>query len=972
MKTRGARVCKEEERGCGIICRFPVLYRSGFFGFSSVMNRFPGARGRDFLVASAAALLLLAGFPVPSGKLFAQADYKRYYDEDNLPKVRELFRRGRYDFVIQICDYSLRRGQPSWEWRTLRFESLAAVGRYDEAVEEATETTAAFRDELGALLRAHEMFGAMGLEEKSADILDAINEAATAVPKEDRTALDYVHLGQAALILGADPSTVIEQYYGVAKTFEAKGQNVPEGLVDAFLASGRLALEKDDYERAAKEFRGGFKFEPENPEILFGLAESFLPSDRKTGLGYLEKVLELAPSHFGALLLQAEYAINFERFDEANEFLGQVEAVNPRHPLAAAYRAVLAELERNDSAGFAEAREAALSVWANNPEIDHLIGRVLSRKYRYEEGAASQKRALEMDPGFLPAKLQLALDYLRLGRIDEAWPLAKEVGDADEYNVLAYNLDILRQEIESFAAIRSEDFIIRLPPDEAKIYGDRVLEILTEAKQVLGEKYGLVIEEPTLVEFYPNQQDFAIRSFGSLGGEGLLGVCFGSVVTMNSPGSVTAGKNNWEATLWHEYCHVITLTATRNKMPRWLSEGISVYEEMQRNPAWGQRMTPRYRTMIIEENALTRVSEMSQAFFNAESGEHIMFAYYQSMLVVKHIVDEFGEEALRNILADLGEGVLINDAIARHTEPIRQLERNFARATIELAKGYGPGVDWTRPEPEEVDPRSSLAVAAFLKKNPTNFWARQSLTVHYLEEENWSAAITSANALIEMIPEYTGEANGYVLKARAMRGAGNRAGEEKVLAELAALSAEAFSAYTRLLDVEFDRGNWAGVIRHAGQANAIDPFYERLHYCKGCAHAALAERPDAIGAFEKTLLLRPANPSEIRYRLAGLVHPDDEAKAKRHLLDALADSPRYRDAHRRLLEFAEGTFELPAREEPGPATPPGPKKGEAKKGEAKEEKKPSPKPAKDPFGGGAPSPKPATDPFGGGAGDGNL
>jgi hypothetical protein len=80
-----------------------------------------------------------------------------------------------------------------------------------------------------------------------------------------------------------------------------------------------------------------------------------------------------------------------------------------------------------------------------------------------------------------------------------------------------------------------------MPPEEAEIYGDRVLKVLTDAKEVLGKKYGIDIEERTLVEFYPNQQDFAIRSFGSLGGQGLLGVCFGSVVTMNSPGSVTAG-----------------------------------------------------------------------------------------------------------------------------------------------------------------------------------------------------------------------------------------------------------------------------------------------------------------------------------------------------------------------------------------------------------------------------------------------
>ena len=33
----------------------------------------------------------------------------------------------------------------------------------------------------------------------------------------------------------------------------------------------------------------------------------------------------------------------------------------------------------------------------------------------------------------------------------------------------------------------------------------------------------------------------------------------------------------------------VTLSKTHNKMPRWLSEGISVYEEGIARPAWAKR-----------------------------------------------------------------------------------------------------------------------------------------------------------------------------------------------------------------------------------------------------------------------------------------------------------------------------------------------------------------------------------------------
>lgn len=856
--------------------------------------------------------LLAAMWASLPSSLLAQADYLRFYDEDKIPRVRELFDRGNFEIVVQVCEYAQRRGQPSWEWRVLHLEALAALGRYEEAYTQAQATAERFRGELGAQLRLHAFFKTHGHQEEAAARLADLNAAARAIPQRERSALDLVQLGEAALILGADPAKVLDQYFSPAKASAPRGKEIPPGLLEAHLASARLAMAKEDLKRAAEEYNAALQLAPDHIEALFGMAQALMPTDREAGMSYLEKTLAQAPNHFGALLLQAESAINFERYETAAELLAQVESINPRHPEAHAYRAILAELEQADAQAFQREREAALSVWKDNPAIDHLIGRVLSRKYRYAEGAEAQQRALSLDPDYLPAKLQLALDYLRLGEVEKAWPLAREVAAADPYNVLAYNLEVLEKEIASFASITTEDFVIRLPPSEAAIYGDRVVALLSEAKRLLGEKYGLVLPQPTQVEFYPDQQDFAIRSFGSLGGAGLLGVCFGSVVTMNSPGSVTAAKSNWEATLWHEFCHVVTLTATNNKMPRWLSEGISVYEEKQRQPNWGQRMTPEYRRMILEDGELTPVRHMSQAFFQAKSPRHVLFAYYQSMLVVEYLVETYGLDALRKILADLAQGVLVNEAIARHTEEMNQFEDAFQRYARRLAESYGPEVDWTKPEAAEMNPRSLLSVGAYLKQHPQNFEARRILTALLVDQQNWDAAIESAEALIELLPDFVGDRNGYTLKALALRGKGDAAGEAAALDQLAARSAEAFQTYQRLVEIGFASGDWDRVLANAPRGLAINPFTERIHYCLGCAHEAKADTDQAVRAFETALRLNSPNPSELRYRLARLLRGQDPAQAKRHLLDALADSPRYREAHRLLLELGAPPQPLPA------------------------------------------------------------
>ena len=117
--------------------------------------------------------------------------------------------------------------------------------------------------------------------------------------------------------------------------------------------------------------------------------------------------------------------------------------------------------------------------------------------------------------------------------------------------------------------------------------------LLRRAKKTLCEKYGVTLTEPVIVEIFPQRKEFAVRTFGLPGADGLLGVCFGRVVTANSPASQGEHPANWEAVLWHEFCHVVTLSKTHNKMPRWLSEGISVHEEGREDPAWGTALSPR-------------------------------------------------------------------------------------------------------------------------------------------------------------------------------------------------------------------------------------------------------------------------------------------------------------------------------------------------------------------------------------------
>jgi tetratricopeptide (TPR) repeat protein len=401
----------------------------------------------------------------------------------------------------------------------------------------------------------------------------------------------------------------------------------------------------------------------------------------------------------------------------------------------------------------------------------------------------------------------------------------------------------------------------------------------------------------TLVEIFADQGDFAVRTFGMPGNPGYLGVCFGSVITANSP-AAQSGPVNWEAVLWHEFCHTITLTMTRNRMPRWLSEGISVYEEKIENSTWGQDMTPRYRSMILE-GELTPISELSAAFLAPRSDQHLQFAYYQSSLVVEYLVDRFGMEAIRAILHDLGEGEPINDSIERHTTALEELEVDFEEFARKRAEGLAPGLDWDTPDDSVLDKELWATL------HPRSFQVLTERALELIGEKKYGEAKEPLNLLLEEYPGYTGGNNAYSMLALAHRELGETDAERAVLSRLAARSADATDAYLRLMELGEGAGDWRAVEENANRYLAVNPLVPPPHAYLGRASEALDQPERAAEAYRVLLMLDPPDPAEAHFRLARVLHRTGDPAAKRQVLMALEEAPRFRDAHRLLLELHE-------------------------------------------------------------------
>ena len=806
-----------------------------------------------------------------------------------------LFQTGEYEGATIAARAEVDRGVWNEKWPRLLMQTQLVQGQYAAALETYEAAIRRYSNSLALRMLAREALLALGQTERAEAEADEIFEILQRPAGRFATSDNLVAAGRYFALRREDARQILQFFYDRVRTAEP-------GHVEAAIATAELALEKGDYQVAAKTLSEAKKLDAGDPRIDYLLSKAFAPSDPQRASESLQQSLDRNPQLVPALLAMAEMAIDRERYDDAQSLITKTLEVNVHQSEAWSLLAVIAHL-RGQQEIEKLMRAAALSTWAQNPEVDHTIGRKLSQNYRFTEGAQYQRQALTMDPAHPGANFQLAEDLLRLGQDDVGWELAKSVAQNDPYNVVAYNLVTLYDRLQKFATISGDGIVVRMDPQEAAIYGQAVIDLLAKARSELCNKYAVEPDGVIAVEIFPEQKDFAIRTFGLPGGDGFLGVCFGRVITANSPASQGERPSNWESVLWHEFCHAVTLEKTKNRMPRWLSEGISVYEERQRNPSSGESMTPIYREMLLDES-LTPVSKLSGAFLNPPSAIHLQFAYYQSSLVIEFLVENYGFDSILKVLDDLAAGLNINDALVRSVGSLDQLDERFAIYARGLAEGFGKDVDWSQddlPERGSVDDWIQWA-----KDHPTNYWGNLRLAESLIAAKQYEAAVEPLERLVEM-QAVTGSRGGPLELLVDLYAQLDRFAEEKATLErLVAISDDALPAVTRLAELAKQESDWQLVSEYASEILAIQPLTALGHTYLAKASEQLGKPLDTIRALSAIGQLDPVDPASIEYRIAkAYVDLDQPDLATDKLISALREAPRYRDALRLLIQITD-------------------------------------------------------------------
>jgi tetratricopeptide (TPR) repeat protein len=661
---------------------------------------------------------------------------------------------------------------------------------------------------------------------------------------------------------------------------------------------GDLFLEKYNKPEAVKSYQAALRLDPEWSPALFGMARAIADENPPAAKAAAEKALEVNPGLTEAHLFLAELALDEGRRDEARTLIAKAQGINPNSLEAQALLAAIAHLEGKT----AEFEAAAAKVRAINPgygELYRVAGDHAARNYRFDEAVTLVRRALEIEPDNIRAHADLGMHLLRTG--DE--PAAKQALDrsfkSDPFDVVTFNLLSMFDTLEKFETIQDGDIIVRMHPEEAPVLKEYALPLAKEALSTLGKRYNFTPRGPILIEIFPKHDDFAVRNVGLPGMIGALGACFGRVVTMDSPRARPPGTFHWGATLWHELAHVITLQMSNQRVPRWLTEGISVFEEKRARPEWGREMEIPFAQAMNQDQVL-KLTDLNSGFTKPET---IALAYFQASLLVEHIIDTFGEPAVHRLLRAYGEGLETDAALQQalnvgmaglQTGFDEQLEKSFGGLRRAL---QGPKAEL----PSGGDKLGLLRIAA--TANPGSYPVLLALGGAQAAAGDTEAAIQTLERAVALVPMATGpdSARGQLIELSLQKG--DRARAMRELELLLQHDHSNVEAARQLADLAEGAGDERLLWLAHERIVALDPFDAGRHGSLGRLAMKRKDLDLAQREFRAALAAGPVDLAGAHCDLAeSYLAAGRVADAKKHALQALELAPSFERAQELLLQ----------------------------------------------------------------------
>lgn len=661
----------------------------------------------------------------------------------------------------------------------------------------------------------------------------------------------------------------------------------------------QLFLQTHQYADATTLFQDALEIVPNDAYAKLGLAELYAQRFEGEARTLVESILAQDDAVLGAHVLAARMALEESRLDAADTALDRASRIADARRLPQlevfALRAVL-DVARGKVIDPAQSRRNA---WVNralnyNPRYGSIYEELAHfeiMRRRYREASELLRRAVEVQPELWSAQAELGSNLLRLGDLEGARTHLQAAYSGDPYSATTVNTLRLLDRVDEFdvatatvgvPAPGGEKLVevrTRLHRKEAEALRPYVLELARDSIATFSQRYGFEPREPITIELYSDHDDFAVR-VAALPGIGLLGVTFGYLVAMDSPSGRATGDFHWGSTLWHEMAHVFTLEATDHRVPRWLSEGISVFEEWRTGPTPGIAVTPDALS-ALKDGKLLPVAELDSGFIRPRYPDQVQVSYMQAGLVCLFIEQKWGFEKLPALLRQF----------TRDTTSKAALETTFKIPAEEFDKQFDAFV---RARYQNLLPR--------IEEYQQSYAALRKA----LAEQKWQDAIESARKAIDIYPEHVGSGSPYVLLAQALENSGQREQAIATLRQYRTSGGWDPSALRELAAWQDKAGRADEATELLLALNYVDPLNARQHLQLGERLLNAGKAADALREYRVLLAIETHDPAPANFGMARALYAQgDAAASRRHVLDALAAAPHYKPAQDLLLQLLE-------------------------------------------------------------------
>ena len=531
-------------------------------------------------------------------------------------KAHQLYEKGQYPAAIRIYQQLLGKNKLDLASRYELARSYLAIGHYEQVENTLEFLTTLTQNDFAAF--------------KAGQLLDIARGLWLYATRTGEKKLFHAVNG-----------TILPRAEQLAKTPEL------------YIFWGNCYLDKGDAPAARDAFKDALKIDPQNAAAYLGLARVAFNQSPDKALPVVNKALKFDPNLAGANALRAVIHLVNERYGEASTDIEKALTVNPN---SLSFRGTLASIYylTNEIKKFEAECQDVLEINPKPAIFYYQLGNNCLKRLLYMEAQPFYEKAIDFDQKLWEAVVAAGMNYLHLGPKAEikGRKILEKVFERDPFNVPVHNtlkmLDALEDEFETVA---SEHFRIKLHQREKELLAPYVSALLEESYQKFTGLYEFEPAQPLLFELIPSPTDFSVRSFGVPGIDFALGICFAKTFIALSPKAqeYQAKRFHWGAVTVHEFMHVITLQLSNFRVPRWFTEGASVYAEKLIRPNWGREL----EMQIYVAYQQGKIQHLEK--FCEKRGFDLVHTYLFSSLIIEYIHKKYGMDKIIAMLKGFGD-----------------------------------------------------------------------------------------------------------------------------------------------------------------------------------------------------------------------------------------------------------------------------------------------------------------------------